>query len=184
MHDLSDETLMLRYGAGDGDAFDILYLRYKDAVYRFVRRQCRDRETAEDLFQEIWLGVVRGRCRYRVQAKFTTYLFTLARNRVIDYLRAQGRTIGADPSDQDPEQLAGEPHDEPAAQAHARGLIERSHALVHALPPAQREAILLYVEGLGLAEIAEIIAVSVETVRSRVRRALMRLRRELGEETL
>jgi RNA polymerase sigma-70 factor, ECF subfamily len=182
MHDLSDETLMLRYGAGDADAFDILYLRYKDAIYRFIRRQCRDQETAKDLFQDSWLGVIRGRFRYRVQAKFTTYLFTVARNRVIDCQRAQGRMMGADPSDHDPEQLAGEPHDEPAAQVHARLLIERSHAVVHALPPAQREAILMYVEGLGLAEIAEITQVSAETARSRVRRALLRLRQELGEE--
>jgi RNA polymerase sigma factor (sigma-70 family) len=80
---------MLRYGKGDVQAFEVLYRRYKDALYRFVRRHCRDQEVAADLVQDIWMKVIRARQRYRVRARFRTYLFTLARHCLIDAHRAQ-----------------------------------------------------------------------------------------------
>ena len=87
--DLSDETLMLRYGNGDVKAFEVLYRRCKDALYRFVCRHCRDREVAADLVQDIWMKVIKARKCYRVRARFRTYLFTLARHCLIDAHRAQ-----------------------------------------------------------------------------------------------
>jgi RNA polymerase sigma factor (sigma-70 family) len=184
MEDPSDEALMLRYGEGDADAFEVLYHRHKDAVYRFVRRQCRDPENVRDLVQDIWGKLIRARRRYRPDARFTTYLFTLARNRMIDHYRAE---IGGRPAEAvrvdavDVGEIPGRDEDAPDERVHLCALIRRSLTYVEALPPIQREAVLLYVEGVSVPEIGEITQVSVETARSRLRRALARLRQDLKE---
>jgi RNA polymerase sigma-70 factor, ECF subfamily len=147
--DLSDESLMLQYGEGDADAFEMLYGRHKDALYRFVRRQCSDREIAYDLAHDIWIKIIKARRRYRPNARFTTYLFTLARNRMIDYYRAQGHRLPAMGEMADPvdiEELPNRNDDGPEMRAYTNELVEHSLALIQALPQDQREAVLLYVE--------------------------------------
>jgi RNA polymerase sigma-70 factor (ECF subfamily) len=184
MEELSDESLMLRYADGDARAFETLYERYKDALYRFVRRQCGDPEVAFELAHDIWLKLIGAHRRYRPNARFTTYLFTLARNRMIDYYRAQARRrpamgVMADPIDV--EDLPDRNDDGPDTLAHVRALVDRSLALVQALPGEQREIVLMYVEGLSMAEIGAITRVPAETARSRLRRALTKLRHGLEE---
>src|SRR3989344_4793908 len=71
----SDEELMLGYRNGDAAAFEVLYIRHKGALYRYLLRQCRIAAVAEELLQDVWLNLVRARERYEVKAKFTTYLF-------------------------------------------------------------------------------------------------------------
>ena len=83
----SDEELMLGYRDGDAAAFDVLYARHKGGVYRYLYRQCRDAAAAEELFQDVWMNLIRARAGYTVQAKFTTYLYRLAHNRLIDHYR-------------------------------------------------------------------------------------------------
>ncbi len=83
----SDEELMLGYRDGDAGAFDALYGRHKGGVYRYLLRQCRAAAVAEELFQDVWMNLVRARAGYTVQAKFTTYLYRLAHNRLIDHYR-------------------------------------------------------------------------------------------------
>ncbi|MGH8709213.1 MAG: sigma-70 family RNA polymerase sigma factor, partial [Burkholderiales bacterium] len=85
-----DEELMLAYGEGDAGAFDTLYARHKGPLYRFVSRSLRDRGVAEELYQEIWMRVIEARGRYTVQAKFTTWLYTIAHNRLRDHWRKRG----------------------------------------------------------------------------------------------
>jgi RNA polymerase sigma-70 factor (ECF subfamily) len=182
MEDLSDEALMLKYGVGDAKAFEILYRRHKDALYRFVRRQCPDPDIAYDLVHDIWIKLIKARRRYRPQARFTTYLFTLARNRLIDYYRSQariGRATGLETTPVDVEDLPSEAENAPDKLAHIGDVLERSLEQVYGLPQAQREAVLLYVEGLSMAEIAEITQVPLESARSRVRRGLAKLKEGL-----
>lgn len=185
MEDLPDESLMLQYAHGDARAFELLYGRHKDALYRFVRRQCGDPDTACDLAHDIWLKLIGARRRYRPDARFTTYLFALARNRMIDHHRAQSRQplsapgVMADPIDV--EDLPDRDEEGPEVRAQVRELVERSLALVQSLPPDQREILLLYVEGLRMREIGAIAGIPAETARSRLRRALGRLKRELEE---
>ena len=187
MDERTDEALMLEYAKGKGKtkakAFEVLYRRHKDSLYRFVRRQCRDPDITYDLVHEIWLKVIRARRRYQPQAKFTTYLFTMARNRMVDYYRAQAARIPATQSDADQTDLEDIPdpgQDDPEMRAHIRDLLERSLERIYRLPRVQREAVLMYAEGLGLREIAQITHVPVDTARSRVRGGLARLRRDLG----
>src|SRR5262245_14013074 len=85
--DSSDETLMLCYRDGDAGAFDVLYARHKGGLYRYLLRQCRNPGVTEELFQDVWMNLIRARAAYTVQAKFTTYLYRLAHNRLIDHYR-------------------------------------------------------------------------------------------------
>src|SRR3954462_11093253 len=83
----ADEDLMLRYSSGDAAAFDVLYARHRAGVFRYLLRQCGSRAAAEELVQDIWLNLMQARDLYQVQAKFTTWLYTLAHNRLIDHFR-------------------------------------------------------------------------------------------------
>src|SRR5258705_4810386 len=90
---LSDEQLMLAYAGGDAAAFAALYARHKGPLFRFVLRSVKAHAQAEELFQEIWMRAIDARERYTPQAKFTTWLFTIAHNRLVDHWRARGLTV-------------------------------------------------------------------------------------------
>jgi RNA polymerase sigma-70 factor (ECF subfamily) len=86
-----DEDLMLAYAAGDAAAFETLYSRHKGGVYRYVLRQCANAGIAEELFQDVWMNVLRARASYVPTAKFTTWLYRIAYNRLIDHWRTTGQ---------------------------------------------------------------------------------------------
>lgn len=179
-----DEELMLAYRDGNADAFDQLYRRHKGALYRYLLRQCRDAATAEELFQDIWLNVVRARSGYVVTARFSTYLYRLAHNRLIDHYRRRtpAALVSFDDDDESaPEVPAGreaEPHVAYEAKAQAARVLQ----VLEALPAAQREAFVLQHEaGLTLEEIAEATGVRRETAKSRLRYAMAKLREGLSE---
>ena len=86
----TDEQLMLAYAAGDAASFEALYARHKGGLYRFVLRGIKERGVAEELFQEIWMRVIEARTRYAPQARFTTWLYTIAHNRMVDHFIDQG----------------------------------------------------------------------------------------------
>ena len=83
---------MLAYASGEAAAFDVLYARHKGGVYRYVLRHCGNSGLADELFQDIWMSVIRVRTTYAPTAKFATSLYTLAHNRIIDHWRASGHT--------------------------------------------------------------------------------------------
>ena len=182
-----DEDLMLAYAADDASAFDALYARHKAAVYRYFLRQCTHAGIAEELFQDVWMSVIRSRATYAPSAKFTTWLYRIAQHRLIDHWRASGRvelvTAGPDDDADDPLEAApADTADEPEARAGTRELSGRLKAACAALPAAQREAFLLHQEsGLELTEIAALTGAGVETIKSRIRYAVAKLRVELGD---
>jgi RNA polymerase sigma-70 factor, ECF subfamily len=181
-----DEDLMLAYAAGDAAAFDTLYARHKGGVYRYLLRQCRQGGVADELFQDVWMNLIRARASYAPTAKFTTWLYRLAHNRLIDHYRATG-TVSLVSMDDEAhgdivDALPGVAGDQPDVRAENRQLGARLMAAVAALPAAQREAFLLQQEGgLTLAEIAELTGAGVETVKSRLRYASDKLRSELAD---
>ena len=87
----SDQDLMLRYRDGDAQAFEELYGRHKGPLYRYLLRQTGHAANAEEIFQEVWIKVIRSSERYQPLAKFTTWLYQIARNCFIDHVRRQGR---------------------------------------------------------------------------------------------
>jgi RNA polymerase sigma-70 factor (ECF subfamily) len=178
--DAADEELMLLYRDSDAGAFDILYARHKGGVYRYLLRQCRDPATAQELFQDVWMNLVRARRSYTVQAKFTTYLYRLAHNRLIDHYRARGQAVvdsfdaGSGPA---MDAVADERTPAPDVAYDARQQAQELLALIAALPSEQREAFLLQQEGsLTVEEIAAATGVPRETAKSRLRYAMARLR--------
>ncbi|HTT07853.1 MAG TPA: RNA polymerase sigma factor [Gammaproteobacteria bacterium] len=179
----ADEDLMLRYAAGEAAAFDALYERHKGGVYRYLLRQLRDQTLAEELFQDIWLNLINARGRYRVRAKFTTWLYTLARNRLTDHYRRQKGVVAIsfDVPEEEEEDNLQEPEapssEQPERRLLAQEQLARFIALVEGLPMAQREAFLLHEEGgLGIDEIAAATGVNRETAKSRLRYAIAKLK--------
>ena len=190
--DDSDEALMLSYAAGRAAAFDNLYARHKGGVYRYLLRHCGNAGTADELFQDVWMNAIRARDRYAPTAKFTTWLYTLAHHRVIDYWRVSGKakfvSIDADESTSGDEgtralvdALPASRREEPEARLDTRQLGEQLRSALAGLPAAQRDAFLLQHEGgLSLEEIAQLTGVGMETVKSRLRYAAAKLRDELS----
>lgn len=181
--DDADETLMLRYGAGDTDAFARLYARHKGPLYRYLLRQCGQPAVAEELFQDVWLKLIAARTGYAVQAKFTTWLYRLAHNRLVDHYRANTRRLPVSCADDCPEwaEVPAPAEAQPENQVDRRQQAECLLRLLDELPEAQREAFLLKAEaGLSLEAIAQATGTGRETVKSRLRYALVRLRRGLG----
>lgn len=182
----SDEALMRDYAAGRAGAFDRLYIRHKGGVYRYLLRHCGNAATAEEMFQDIWMNVIRVRASYLPTAKFTTWLYTLAHHRVIDHWRAHGQvkltSVDADDAARAAvESLPGSSRDEPEALHATDELGASLRAALSTLPPEQRDAFLLQQEaGLSLAEIAELTGAGLETVKSRLRYAIAKLRAELA----
>lgn len=178
----ADEDLMLAYRDGHAHAFEKLYLRHKTALYRFILRQCGNESTAEELFQDVWASLIKARARYSVSAKFTTWLYQIARNRLIDHYRKQtSRSTGSHDSD-NIESLAARQQEQPENQVEINDKTLRLIKLVEDLPEAQKQAFLLREEaGMSVHEIAELTGVSPETAKSRLRYAVRKLRVELDD---
>jgi RNA polymerase sigma-70 factor, ECF subfamily len=177
----ADEELMLSYGGGDASAFETLYRRHRGPMYRFLLRQVGDTATAEELFQDVWMRVIDSRGRYQARAKFSSWVYAIAHNRLMDFYRACGRA-----SFLDPEQAEEALEDLPARDLPPEVLVdkkraaERLLAALGELPEAQREAFLLQQEGeLSVEEIGAATGVSRETAKSRLRYAIAKLRASL-----
>ncbi len=186
--EISDEALMLRYQTGDAAAFDELYARHHGGLYRFITRQCRVRERAEEIFQDVWMSLIQAAERYRVEAQFRTWLYTMAHNKLMDYFRGNARAeavlyevVDADGDVATNDGIATRTG-EPLVQAESRQQGEAILRLLAALPAPQREAFLLYEEGgLSIEEIAQATGVSFEAAKSRLRYAVAKLREGLAE---
>ena len=184
----SDEALMQAYAAGRAAAFDSLYARHKGGMYRYLLRHCGNAGIAEEMFQDVWMNAIRARDRYVPTAKFTTWLYTLAHHRLVDHWRASGQAKFASIDDDGDEgtraaveALPASRRDEPEARIDTRQVREQLHAALATLPAVQRDAFLLQQEGgLSLAEIGNLTGVGVETVKSRLRYAVAKLRGELS----
>ncbi len=177
--DPTDETLMLRYAAGEAAAFAPLYARHKDGVWRYLLRGSRNEASTAELFQEVWASVVKSRAAYQPTARFATWLYRLAHNRLVDYWRA---AKPHDELDEAAQELAAQEHETPSARAVQSEQGTRLLSALAALAPEQREAFLLQAEGgLSLEDIAATQGVGRETVKSRLRYALAKLRKELAD---
>ena len=180
----TDETLMLAYRHGEASAFELLYARHRAALFRYLLHQCGQREMADELFQEIWMSVIRASGDYEVTAKFSTWLFRIAHNRLIDHYRAHGRLAEFERHFEEDElpEMPAPVSTQPEKLVERAELARRIVAEVDALPPAQRESFLLATEGeLSVEEIAAATGTVFETAKSRLRYAYARLRGALGD---
>ncbi len=180
-HAPDDSALMLRYKDGDVAAFEVLYRRHTDSLYRYLLRLCRHRDTAEDLFQEVWGKIIKSRASYRPTAKFTTFLYRVAHNCFIDHVRRNKRH--AQNTELKPE-LHSDPGEQPEMSTERSLARERLHVALMALPDEQRDAFLLHEEaGLSVEQIAQVTGSNRETAKSRLRYAVKKLRAAIDEPT-
>lgn len=182
----TDEELMLAYKHGETTAFDVLYRRYRQPLYRYLRHQCGNAAIAEELFQDIWLNIVRTRERYEVTALFKTFVYRLAHNRLIDHYRKQKHGV---PSSYDEHEgllnmdYTANPIS-PQRQISAQQQMQAMLSAIEALPEAQREAFLLKENGgLSVEQIAAVTHVNAETAKSRIRYAMNKLKQAIDVDT-
>lgn len=169
----TDEQLMSLYRDGDAQAFTPLYQRYRTSLYNYLMRQCNNKAFAEELFQDTWTSLIRARQTYTESAKFSTYLFRIAHNKLIDYYRRNCKAAIDSYEDDMPDTNSHSPEDTVSAQQQHRKFI----VLLEQLPEAQREVFLLKEEtGLNIDDIARITESNVEAVKSRLRYAVKRLK--------
>jgi len=193
--DPSDEQLLAAYRGGDVRAFEKLLARYEKPIWSFLRRFVRDAEAAEDLLQEVFLRVVRdaqeANAAWKGQSKFSTWLYTIARNLCIDRAR-RSAVRGADsidgPTDGEPEtattfhERIAAPGPQTDAVVAGREAARRIDRAIAELPDDQREVFLMReMMELPFAEIASVVGVSEPTVKSRMRYALEKLRAALAD---
>lgn len=187
---ITDEELMIRFQAGNGHAFQLLFERYRGPVYNFVYRMLNHRQdAAEDLLQEIFVKVHRAGPRYEPRAKFSTWLFTIARNHCLNFIRSRGyRNAQQSVSMDTPagehnvhQQVAVGAGDQPRREVEMRELKDTLEGCIAALSEPNKTVFLLHaVEGLRHREIARILETNEVTVRAQYRRARLALRDQLG----
>lgn len=192
---MTDEALMAAYQSGDVAAFAELVARHEKRLWTFVRRFVADSATAEDLLQEVFLRIVKSAAEWEPAAKFSTWLYTIARNLCTDNARrvALRRAESLDQAGPDRSQPGDDsgPHriDKIAGTAANgekaamnREIADRVDRALAELPVEQREVFLMReVMDMSFAEIAQATKASEPTVKSRMRYALERLRSALGE---
>jgi RNA polymerase sigma-70 factor, ECF subfamily len=194
LSDMSDDELLDRFAAGEAAAFGVLLNRYQRPVFNFIARNVRDGEAAADLLQEVFARVIQSAAEFRRSSKFSTWLYAIARNLCIDHLRrmshrrhasldaAAGNGI-ADSASSTPfvERIALEQPDVDRSAAAGR-LRNRITQAVENLPDEQREVFLMrQVQQMPFSDIAIVVGVSENTVKSRMRYALERLQEALAE---
>jgi len=189
VRDDSDETLMLRYRDGEVRAFELLLTRHRKPVYNFILRFVKNQTQAEDLLQETFLRVIKGAASYQRQAKFTTWLYTIARNLCVDASR-RGRfrqassleaPLGAGESRALGDVIAdpGHPVDR---QVQGQEIGTRIEAALATLVEEQREVFVMReLLDMSFKEIAEVVGCSENTIKSRMRYALEKLRDRLED---
>lgn len=191
--DATDEMLMVRYQRGDREAFGELLSRYECPIYNFVLRQVRHGSAAEDVTQDVFLRVVQNAAEFKHEARFSTWLYTIARNLCVDHLRKQSHRRHPSLDQPAPGDTTGtRPMVDQVPDGHPRSSVERTVAsgevagrildAVQSLPEEQREVFLLReIANLPFKEIAEVTGVGENTVKSRMRYALDRLQEALSE---
>lgn len=186
---LSDETLVLRYlDKGDQRAFRTLVERHQDRVFGYLLGMVRDRNVANDLFQDTFLRVIsamqKSRATYTHDGRWLSWVMRIARNAALDYLRSRKKwqDVSPDPTDEDApsfwDRLPDGDYQPADITMHAYERNAFLDACIAKLPPEQREVLLLRHDGeLTFREIAEMTDVSINTALGRMRYALINLRK-------
>ena len=168
--EVSDDVLFHAFARGDANAFDQLYGKYRQPLFGYLMKNCRDESTASEMFQDVWLRVIASVTRYKERGKFRAWLFRLAHNRLIDYYRQASK--------QEFEELPDVAATEPSVEEQVSRIQRESYmqSVISKLPLEQRSAFLLREEaGLSLREIAQIQEINLETAKSRLRYAYQKL---------
>tara|TARA_R110002033_G_scaffold149720_1_gene186711 strand:+ start:433 stop:1047 length:615 start_codon:yes stop_codon:yes gene_type:complete len=181
----SDEQLMLDYQAGDMNAFETLYRKHKGPLYRYFVRQLHQQQLAEDLYQDTWGKVITAAAQYQVTAKFTTWLYKIAHNLLIDHVRAVKPLDKVAPlgEDETMDSLEADSQASPESQLQQQQQVDMMKQCIAKLPPVQKEAFLLNIEmGMTAAAISDIANVTLEATKSRIRYAYQSIKQCIANQ--
>ena len=172
---MTDERLVASAAGGDTSAFQILYERYRDPIFRFSFRMLGSVEAAEDVAHDCFLSLIKDPARFDSnRASLRTYIYATARNLAAKRYNSFGRETAIDDLADEP--AVAERH-APVAQLLERELSFEVEQAIASLPPLQREALVLFeYEELSLAEIGKIVGADANTVKARLFRAREKLR--------
>ena len=175
---VTDEKLLVDAAQGNTAAFQVLYQRYRDPIFRFAYRMLGSVEAAEDVAHDCFLSLIRQPERFdSTKASFRTYLYAAARNQAAKQYSRFGRDAALEELSEEP---AAADQNAPMAQVLDDELTSKVAEAIASLPPLQREALVLFeYEELSLAEIGEIVGVDANTVKARLFRARENLRAKL-----
>ncbi len=175
---LSDEALMAAYAQGNVKAFEQLYGKHKDPLLRYFLRQLDSRAIAEELFQETWQSLIKNSANYKSSAKFTTYLYTIAHSRLVDYYRKAGRVrLDSMNENEQAEEYEADASQEPEFQINAAELKAQLTDALEALSSDQKTVFLLkYEAGMSVPEIAQVLGQNPEAIKSRLRYCVANLK--------
>jgi RNA polymerase sigma-70 factor, ECF subfamily len=182
-----DAQLMLRVQGGDREAFETLVTRHRQSVMNLAYRILGDLNEAEDISQNAFVQVFKSARRYRVSAKFSTWLYTIARNLCLNEIRRRSRhraeSIDADQADLEhrPSRDLEDQQTQPPVEVLLQGELERKiQEALNDLPENQRVALLLYRQDeLSYEDIAQVLHCSLSATKSLIHRARETLRRRL-----
>ena len=189
LEEAGDEELLGRFNRGEVRAFEVLLSRYERPMYNFILRSVRDRDRAHDLVQDVFLKVVQRADQFKGDSKFSTWLYTIARNLCIDHSRKmvfrRHRSLDAPVREDEGgtllDRVEGKELDADRGTI-ANQLQTEIAKAVEELPEDQREVFLMrQVQGMPFKEIAKVVGVPENTVKSRMRYALERLQQALQE---
>ena len=185
----TDEQLVAAYASGDNEAFDALLLRHKNRLFTYIVQMVRDRDLADDIFQETFVKAITTirQGRYSDFGKFSAWITRIARNLAIDSLRAEKSeaTVSTDDTNFDVlnrRELSEETVEDAMIDLQIEHDVRR---LVDELPEPQREVLMMrFYKNLSFKEIAEITGVSINTALGRMRYAILNIRRLAREKEL
>ena len=179
MMDPTDEELVRNCLAGQTEAYSELVRRYESRVLNFAHRALNDRALAEDLSQEVFVRAYRSLGRFRQDRKFRPWLMAIAANRIRDHLKSRGRRQEVT---WDLSQTEKSRESDPLDRAAARQLLNRLETRIQALPEETQEILRLRFKlGLDYDEVAETMGLALGTVKSRISRTRVLLRKSLSE---
>lgn len=188
-NNLSDKELVMRYQAGDVSCFQILVDRYQNKVYSYIMMLVRDRQLADDLFQDTFLKIIRTikGDAYKEEGKFIQFAMRIAHNLIIDYFRKEKRLPMVDPTKEDYDMLANARMKDPSVEERiiTEQIYDDLRKMINRLPDEQREVLnLRFYSDMSYKEIADVTNVSINTALGRMRYALINLRKIAEEKKL
>jgi RNA polymerase sigma-70 factor (ECF subfamily) len=175
----TDELLMLDVQKGDLEAFEALYERYNKRLFHFILRFMKERSAAEDILQETFLRLLKGKKRFRKDSRFSTFLFTISRNLCIDTLKSWERKHVFISQEEHIEKATDKSKgpDKILEETEMGKVIQND---IQALPPDQREVLVLSkYSGLSYDEIARIVESTPAAVKQKAYRAMLSLKQKL-----
>ena len=186
---LTDQELVKAYVDGDNEAFDVLLERYKSKVYSYILHIVKNKDVADDIFQETFVKIIMTlrQGRYVDNGKFGAWLNRIAHNLIIDYYRQEKseNSISADSDDTDllnRRDLCDDNIEDIMISAQIRDDVRR---IIDALPEPQREVLMMrYYNDMSFKEIAETTGVSINTALGRMRYAILNMRRIASENNI